>query len=64
MSVVEKNNDNTTAENAASDQPYKVPSNKTLASRFGLELVSVSIVGIIVLLPYIFKDCIDEEQNL
>ena len=55
MSLSEKNNDITTAENSASDQAYKVPSNKTLAWRFGLELVSVSVVGIFVLLPYIFK---------
>ena len=56
MSLVGKNNEITRADGAASDQAYKVPSNKTLAWRFGLELVSVSVVAIIVLLPYIFKD--------
>ena len=58
MPLVEKSNDTTTAENTARDQPYKVPTNKTLAWRFGLELVSVSVVGFIVVLPYIFKDIV------
>ena len=34
---------------------YKVPSNKTLAWRLGLELVSIVVVGILVLVPYLFR---------
>ena len=32
-----------------------VPTNKTLAWRFGLELISVSVVGFLVLAPYLFR---------
>ena len=34
---------------------YKVPSNKTLVWRLGLELVSIAVVGIMVLVPYLFR---------
>ena len=34
---------------------YKVPSNKTLVWRLGLELVSIAVVGFMVLLPYLFR---------
>ena len=36
-------------------QAYKVPTNKTLAWRFGLELVSIAVVGILILIPYAFR---------
>ena len=56
MASPEKDRDDITVEPIPSTQTtYKVPTNTTLAWRFGLELVSVSIVGIIVLVPYIFK---------
>ena len=32
-----------------------VPTNRTLAWRFGLELISVSVVGFLVLAPYLFR---------
>ena len=38
------------------DTAYKVPSNRTLVWRLGLELVSIAVVGFMVLLPYLFQD--------
>ena len=54
MSLVPKS-EATPAEEAGKDLAYKVPTNKTLAWRFGLELVSIFIVGCFVLMPYIFR---------
>ena len=62
MSLESKPNNNTKSVSSevkdVSDQAYKVPTNKTLAWRFGLELVSVSVVGFIVLMPYLFRHSI------
>ena len=34
---------------------YKVPGNRTLVWRLGLELVSIALVGLMVLMPYLFR---------
>ena len=53
MSSEVKSNEDSTEIIAKS--AYKVPSNKTLAWRLGLELVSIAVVGILVLVPYLFR---------
>ena len=52
---LEQNSDTTPADqNNAKAQAYKVPTHRTLAWRFGLELVSIAVVGLLVLIPYAF----------
>jgi len=54
---LEQNSDITPAnQNNAKVQAFKVPTNKALAWRFGLELVSIAVVGILVLIPYAFPE--------
>ena len=54
MSSEAKSNEDST-KIVVKNSAYKVPSNKTLAWRLGLELVSILVVGILVLVPYLFR---------
>ena len=54
MSSENKGNVDST-EKVVKNTAYKVPSNKTLVWRLGLELVSIAVVGIMVLVPYLFR---------
>ena len=53
MSLEQSNDIKLTEHKNAKGQAYKVPSNKTLAWRFGLELLSIAVVLILVLIPYV-----------
>ena len=55
MSSDEPKNQIDSTEVAIKETTYKVPSNKTLVWRLGLELVSIAVVGFMVLLPYLFR---------